>query len=185
MRNTLVSGLLALALSTSTVGRQQAPAERDWETEILPKLREMLKVPPTAEFKRVKSKSLPDADPLKLFVGPVEDPEVRSILSEWVGKWNKEKARKYGAIEVVSDPALADVSIHNFTRPSRLLSPKLTGKYQVVAVDGALLVRKPPDVEVWASWTGTMLAGEYKVAAGAITEQIEKRMKERAKEKRK
>jgi hypothetical protein len=185
MRNIFMLGLLTLAFCISTISRQQGPAKRDWDTDVLPKLRELLKVPPSAQFRPVKSNSLPAADPLKLCVEAIEDPDVRSALVEWVRKWNKENGHNYGSIEVVPDPALADLSVFRVTGPSRISSPKLTGKDQIVEADGAVLVRKPPDVEVWGSWKETITVGEYKLAARLIGEQIEQRMKQRAKEKRK
>jgi hypothetical protein len=183
MLKPLILFIVTLASLTPTIAQQQTSGGRDWETEILPKLRELLKVPPSAQFKPVSSKSLPNADPLKICVVPIEDQAVRDAVIEWVGKWNKGKGRKYGAIEVVADPAMADVSVFRVTGPSRHSLPNLSGKDQIVAADVALLVRRPPDVEVWEHWVETVLASEYKAPSFDIGQHIEERMKERAKEK--
>jgi hypothetical protein len=73
-------------------------------------LRERLNLPASTPITDSQKRALPGGDPLKMYVA-IEDSRVNKFFMEWVAGWNKEEAKKYGAIEVAADPASADVCL--------------------------------------------------------------------------
>lgn len=74
------------------------------------RMRELMKVEPSTTVTLVESKTIPDADPLRLkIVG--DEPVAGEKVMNWVGDWNNEQAKKYGGISLVSDFDQADVTL--------------------------------------------------------------------------
>ena len=78
---------------------------RDEHTQV----REMLKLAPSTPVLLEESSKLPQKDPLKLHL-VIEPKKLAEGLAKWVDTWNKEQSAKHGRVEIVDDPAQADVS---------------------------------------------------------------------------
>lgn len=74
------------------------------------RLREALKIQGAVPVTTAESGGLPAADPLKIHLAIVQ-PYVEKDFVEWVSRWNKKEAAKYGSIELVADAAAADISL--------------------------------------------------------------------------
>jgi hypothetical protein len=152
-------------------------------------MRRYLKVEPSTTATLIESKTLPDADPLRLKI--VGDNAVsKDEVIKWADNWNKREAKKYGQVTVVSDVDQADVSlvIH---KGSESLAATV-----VPVISAFLVLEKPTGLEViWKNLstihpTGLItpaLSHENQVAAigTRITAEIEKRLKFRHKGKQK
>jgi hypothetical protein len=152
-------------------------------------MRRYLNVEPSAPVTLVESKTLPDADPLRLKIAG-DNPAVRDEIIKWTGEWNKREAKKYGAVRVVPDSEQADVAlvIHkgsdskadvNFPTMSGFLVVERPTGLEVIWKDYKLLepeqfVMLNPDYAGQIPGLGVRIAGE-----------IEKRLKFRHKEKQK
>lgn len=77
------------------------------------RLREALKLGGAIPVAPAESGGLPAADPLKIHLAVVQ-PYVEQGFVEWVNRWNKKEAAKYGAIQLAPEAASADVSIVAF-----------------------------------------------------------------------
>lgn len=153
-------------------------------------MRQYLKVEPSTPATLVESKTLPDADPLRLkIVG--DNPVSSSEIIKWAEEWNKREAKKYGAVSIVSDSEQADVTlvIH---KGSEALAATIAPMISMF-----LVVEKPAGLEViWKHPIMLLLGvspmptsvsneGQVKGLGPQITYEIEKRLKFRYKEKQK
>jgi len=78
---------------------------RDEHTQV----REMLKLAPSTPVLLEESSKLPQKDPLKLHL-VIEPKNLAEGLAKWAEWWNKHESAKHGRVEIVDDPAQADVS---------------------------------------------------------------------------
>jgi hypothetical protein len=74
------------------------------------RVREMLELPPSIPVLIEDSNKLPNKNPLKIHVVS-EMPILPDRLALWAANWNNEEGAKYGRVEIVDDPAQADVSL--------------------------------------------------------------------------
>jgi hypothetical protein len=152
-------------------------------------MRQYLKVEPSTPVTLVESKTLPDADPLRLKIAG-DNPATNDEISKWAEEWNKREAKKYGAVNVVSDFNQADVTlvIHKGSESKAGAS--------FPTMSGFLVVEKPAGLEViWKDYKlllpelFAMANPDYKGRIPGlgirIAREIEKRLKFRHKEKQK
>jgi hypothetical protein len=97
------------------VGGRKMEVHRIFRLDLLGKdeytvLRVSLNLEPSTPVSLAESDKLPTMNPLKIYLA-VETPHVKDNLVEWVNKWNKEQAAKYGSLELVSDFSQADISV--------------------------------------------------------------------------
>lgn len=152
-------------------------------------MRQYLKVEPSTPVTLVESKTLPDADPLRLKIAG-DNPVANDEIIKWAEEWNKREAKKYGAVSVVSDFDQADVTlvIHKGSET------KAAANY-LPTVSGFLVVEKSAGLEViWKNYNfllpelSMMNPGDERRILGLgaqIAREIEKRLKFRYKEKQK
>jgi hypothetical protein len=74
------------------------------------RLRESLNLEPTAPVSLAESETFPAATPLKVYLA-TELPHIKDRFVVWLRKWNKEKAAKYGPLELVPELAQSDVAL--------------------------------------------------------------------------
>jgi len=74
------------------------------------RLRDALNLEPSIPVILAESSNLPTINPLKIYLAIVP-PYVKDSVVEWVNRWNKKEAAKYGSIELFSDPAGADIAL--------------------------------------------------------------------------
>lgn len=109
MRTLILTLILTLNFyGTATAGpfgysdKPLSEVEKDW-------IRKALGLPESTLIALAKSKALPAADPLKLYI-PAEVPEgQREEVLRWVDRWNEREGMKYGRLKVVTDISEADV----------------------------------------------------------------------------
>ena len=73
-------------------------------------LRDVLNLEPSLPVILAEAGKLPATNPLKIHLAIVQ-PYVKDSFAKWVDRWNKKEAAKYGAIELVTDPAASDISL--------------------------------------------------------------------------
>jgi hypothetical protein len=153
-------------------------------------MRRFLKVEPSTPVTLVESKTLPDADPLRLKI-VTDNPVSNDEVIKWAKAWNKREAKKYGAISVVSDIDEADVTlvIHKGIED---LAGTVGHMFTIF-----LVIEKPAGLEViWKDpvYISFYVApmpfsvsddGQIKGLGALIAREIEKRLKFRHKEKQK
>lgn len=153
-------------------------------------MRQYLKVEPSTPVNLVESKTVPDADPLKLKVVG-DNPVVNNEVIKWANDWNKREAKKYGEINVVSDFAQADVTLA-IHKGSEALAATVVPMTSVF-----LVVEQPTGLEVIWKYPFYMMPGfpstvtplsdedRMKGLAAQITRELEKRLRLRHKGKQK
>lgn len=153
------------------------------------RMRELMKVAPSIPVILVESKTLPDADPLRLkIVG--DNPESSEKFMNWVGDWNKEQAKKYRGISLVSAFDQADVTLVIHKGSESLVATV------VPIISVFLVIEKPTGLEViWKNsfflTDPTLITpsvshqGQIEGMSLQIAKEIEKRLKFRHKGKQK
>lgn len=153
------------------------------------RMRELMKVTPSITATLVESKTLPDADPLKLkIVG--DSPVSNEKVMNWVSDWNKEQAKKYGGITLVSDFDQADVTLVIHKGSESLVATV------VPIISVFLVIEKPAGLEViWKNsffltdptliTPSVSYQGQIEGISLLIAKEIEKRLKFRHKGKKK
>jgi hypothetical protein len=142
------------------------------------RLRLRLKLDPSTAVILNQAAALPASNPLRLHLS-VEPPALKDALVKWVEKWDKEEADKYGRIELVLDPARADVSLVTFrtvvTLSERALVPEEPTTMKVRSVNVFLVAPRAGGLEVLWRYTPPFLPGSQ------IERELERRMKARGK----
>lgn len=160
-------------------------------------MRQYLKVDPEMPVTFVESKTLPEANPLRLrIVG--DNPITNDEMLKWAEGWNKREAKKYGAVEIVLDGDEFDVTlvIH---KGSDSIAATI-----VPVMSGFFVIEKPAGLEViWktdrlmsfkvftvmnpdtAAQVSVSNEGQVKGIGTLIMMELEKRLKFRHKEKQK
>jgi hypothetical protein len=153
-------------------------------------MRQYLKVEPSTPVTLVESKTLPDADPLRLkIVG--DNPVSSSEIIKWAEGWNKREAKKYGAVSIVSESEQADVTlvIHKGSEAlAATIGPMISIFLVVEKLTGLEVIWKHPIMmmlEVTSMPTSVSNEGQVKGLGAQITYEIEKRLKFRYKGKQK
>jgi hypothetical protein len=153
------------------------------------RLREALKLEPSIPVILAESGKLPTTNPLKIYVAS-EQPHIKDSFVEWVNRWNKEQAAKYGTIELVPDTLQSDVSLVIFwgTDETIMLLPAMiynesSGRtHDFFPATVHIVVKEAEGLKVL--WQKVTLVSHEKLegaAAVLIGKEIEKRMKARLK----
>jgi hypothetical protein len=111
---------LTLILLLALCGSAAAQKGREEESQYLRNLSYRVGAKSVAE---AKSGTLPAAAPLKVFVLAPSQYDLCYRFEEWVEAWNRTEGEKHGRVEVVREPAQADVIL------ARFLTPFKTKKY--------------------------------------------------------
>ncbi|HEY3581953.1 MAG TPA: hypothetical protein VGK82_15465, partial [Pyrinomonadaceae bacterium] len=150
-------------------------------------LREALDVPLSLPVTLAPSKTLPAANPLKLYVA-IQEPSLKQRVIKWAGQWNKEQAAKYGSVEIVSDLDQSDVAAVFFwgEEDSPILLPMLAlygGDLHQLFLATVHLVTKDSD-GVKVLWQSRTFESPKKIEGtqGLIERELEKRLKARGKQ---
>lgn len=166
--------------TTNVISRIEFPGVDEFS-----RMRRLMKVAPSIPVIFVESKTLPDADPLRLKIAG-DDAVSSEKLMNWVGNWNKEQAKKYGGISLVSDVEQAEVTlvIH---KGSESLAATI-----VPTISVFLVIEKPTGLEViWKNsffltdptliTPSVSYQGQIEGMSLRIAKEIEKRLKFRHK----
>lgn len=94
-------------------------------------LREQLGVSADVPIALADSSDLPAGDSLKVFIAVGLDMDVRKRTVERIAEWNKKDAKKYGALEIVTDLAEANVILAHYSERDRPIN-KITGNSKTV-----------------------------------------------------
>jgi hypothetical protein len=150
-------------------------------------LRERLALPPSIPVVLAKSGKLPTTNPLKIYVS-IEQSYIKERFVNWVSQWNKEQSAKYGPLEILADPAQADISLIVFWG-----SDETVILFPLTLFDGGrpihsffpatayLTTRDDQGLKVL--WEQLLMLSKEKPEApeGRIEKEIERRLKARAK----
>ena len=132
-----------------------------------------------------ETSALSTTKPLKIYLA-IEDERTKDTFVGWVSKWNKEQAGKYGALEIVTSLAEADVSLVILKGAENVLAtPFMIGADEKVhnfpPITVFLVSKKNNGLEVL--WKQVFLANPESTAKKSRLEsEIEKRMKARLKQ---
>ncbi len=86
------------------------------------RLRESLNLESSVTVTIVDSGNLPTVTPLKLYLA-IDLPRIKDCFVDWVSKWNKEQAIKYGPLEIVPDLAQSDVALIAYRGSESMIVP--------------------------------------------------------------
>jgi hypothetical protein len=152
------------------------------------RLREALRLEPSVPVILAESGKLPMSNPLKVFLA-IEPPHVKDRFIEWVSRWNKEQAAKYGSIELVPDPAQSDISVVVYwgadetimLLPAMIYDERSGRTRDVFAATAHLVTKEAEGLKVL--WQKSLMLSSEKLegSGGLIEKEIEKRMKARLK----
>lgn len=157
------------------------------------KLREVLQLDPSASVTLDESSSFPASNPLKIYLA-VADSQIKEDFADWLSKWNKEQAAKYGSLEIVSDAGQSDVSLVVYKGNEHLLMQPLgrvneLGKGHTFLLETAYLVMQKGNALV-VLWRQGILtdpdkgdSAKAEAFKGPIEREVEKRMKARSQHK--
>jgi hypothetical protein len=199
MRTSIVVFAFLLIASSATAQTMNEEVDR---------LREHLGVPPNTLVKLASSSNLPDKTPLKVYVATGLDIKVRDKFAEWIQKWNKDEAKKLGALEQVSDITDADIILSRYTLQEKV-SPRTastvgsatvydpatnstitrpvtrTYSYDLVPVYLYLIARNETGLEIlWRETTRTS-TGDFRSGGYSLRDQFKKMMQARSKNHKK
>ncbi|HEV7842555.1 MAG TPA: hypothetical protein VGO69_02610 [Pyrinomonadaceae bacterium] len=173
------------------VGGRKVEVHRIFRLDLLGKdeytvLRVSLNLEPSTPVLLAGSDKLPTTNPLKLYLA-IEQPHVKDNLVEWVNKWNKEQAGKYGALELVPDLSQADISlvVHWGANETIALLPlevhAAAGADTLYQATAYVVIKGAEGLKVL--WQQRLIIGaEKSVGSVALVErEMEKRMKARLK----
>ena len=180
------------------VGGQKTKVRRIFRIDFLGRdeytlLREALQVEPAIPVTLVESGKLPATNPLKIYFS-IEQPHVKDSVLEWVSLWNKEQAAKYGALEIVPDPAQSDISLVVFWGQDETVMmiplefPDASGRRRELFHATAHLATKE-DSGLKVIWQKRLMflspeptkKSEVDASTAPIVKELEKRMKSRLK----
>jgi hypothetical protein len=153
------------------------------EDEFL-RLRKALNLEPSFPVTFNESGSLSPAMSLKIYLF-IEDDGIKNRFIDWVSKWNKEQAMKYGSLELVSSFAEANVSLVVLKNAGTMeFTPSINnmagraGTFPLSAV--SLASKKSYGLEV--IWEQFLITNpDSKPDTGQLETEITKRMKARLK----
>jgi hypothetical protein len=176
-----------------TVGGQKMKVRSIYRVDFLgrdeyTRLREALKLEPSIPVVLAESSKLPATDPIKIYLA-IEQPHVKDSLSQWVSRWNREQAAKYGSLELVSDPGQSDISLVVYWGrdetvmlfPLMIYDERSGRTRDFLPATAHLVTRESQELKVL--WQKFMLLSREKLEGSGvlIDKEIEKRMKARSK----
>ncbi len=150
------------------------------------RLREHLKVQPSIPVDLVEDRQLPTADPLKLYMA-LEPQLLGPMMVSWSHAWNHEQSAKHGRVEIVEEPAQADVSlvvIWGSDDPVALIAFPFAVKGEEVDIAPAtayLVSKDDKGVHVLFQRRVLMDAREPHRSAPVLSKELEKKLKARSK----
>ena len=150
------------------------------------RLREHLKVQPSIPVDLIDNAKLPTTDPLKIYMA-LEPPLIAPMMASWANTWNHEQSAKYGRVEFVDDPGLADVSlvvIFGSDDPVALISFPFSFKgYERQVTDATVYLVSTDDkgVHVLSLRRVLINSEEPQHAAPYLAKELEKKLKARFK----
>jgi hypothetical protein len=158
------------------------------------RLREALSLEPSAPVSLAESETLPAATPLKVYLA-IELPHIKDRFVDWVGKWNREQAMKYGPLELVADLAHSDIAVVAH-RGSENVIPQLPIEFYDAAgnvhrglfsrATAYILTKGDGRLEMLWRQELVIASGENREISKALIEkELEKRMKARARAQKK
>jgi len=154
------------------------------------RLRESLNLEPSFVVTLEPSENLPAATPLKVYLA-IAIPNLKDNFIDWVIKWNKENALKYGSLAIVSDLSQADIALVAYRGSEIMVVPLPLEVYDaggnvhkaVLSHATACLVIKE-DRGLKVLWRQVMVIATSEKSdssKASIEKEIEKRMKARSK----
>jgi len=171
------------------VGGRKAKAHKIFRIDFLgvdehERLRELLNLAPSTPVTLAESENLPTTNPLKLYLA-IEYRHVKDNFVDWLNKWNREQAAKYGALEIVSEPSQADISLVIYRGADKLIVPIPLEAYDAAGTlhkfshVTAYMVKGDKGLKVM--WMQVLLIDLEKPESpkGRIEKEFEKRMKAR------
>lgn len=167
------------------VGGQKVNVNRIFFIEVLGKdqfarMRSALKLHPDFPVKLDESAKLPARKPLKVYFFSHE-PTLAARLVNWVVKWNREEADKFGPIEAVTDFNAADVSLIVLKQSRMIIQSEffLGAGEEDIAVAVFLMNHKAGELEV--VWNGKVFTRHNSSLSvkNTIEKEFEKRLKAR------
>lgn len=147
-------------------------------------LRKALNLESTFPITFNESGNLPPAMSLKIYL-VIENDRLKNRFIDWVSKWNKEQAMKYGSLELISSFAEAEVSLVVLKDAGTLkFTPSINnmvGREQTFPLFAvSLTTKKSYGLEV--IWEHALIASpDSKLETGQLETEITKRMKARLK----
>jgi hypothetical protein len=142
------------------------------------RLRELLKLPPSIPVSVAESGKLPAKDPLKFYLA-LQPPDLVEGLVQWNDRWNKDQAAKYGRVEIVDDPAQADVSLVAIWGSD---DPLFVISFQGISPATVYLASKDNDgLQILWQQRRLMSSEAPQFAASSLAKELEKRLKARSK----
>ena len=156
---------------------------RDEHTQV----REMLKIAPATPVLLEESSKLPQKDPLKLHLA-IEPKKLTEGLAKWAEWWNKEESAKHGRVEIVDDPAQADVSFvvfwggEDYAAPIPVFQAGFNGgEMNYITIATVYLARKDDaGLHVFMHRKTMLPLKNPEVAAQSFGKEFEKRLKARS-----
>ena len=160
-------------------------------------LRKHLELPENINLALASSSRISQAGPLKVYLAFGLDIGVRNNFEQWINKWNKGDGKKFGALQVISQMAQADVILARYVVPSDATSTTSgaiyansgimvgrTGLYQTIPVYAYVVARTPTAVEVRWRYTGQTTTEETVKSGEKLWEDFRKMLKARGKLKK-
>lgn len=83
------------------------------------RLRELLRVNPTAKISLNPTAALPPAASLKVYLGFGFDFATRNQLARWIERWNPKQGQQFGRLEIVEDLTAAQIILSGFQADMR------------------------------------------------------------------
>jgi hypothetical protein len=142
-------------------------------------LRIKLNIAPSTQVTFIKSGTLPDGNPLRVYLA-IEATDYNDLIVDWVSRWNKGDGEKYGAVEVVPELSQADVALV-YSKGTQLMEHR----FQIGNM--YLVVPKATGLEVlWETRAISSTTPDRSQGTRTILEkEMEKRMKARDKVRKK
>ncbi len=154
------------------------------------KLRDQLNLPLSTPVSTSESNDLPAGNPLKVCLA-VEDPKMSEPVTNWVNKWNKGQAQKYGLLEIVSDVGQSDVCIVVYKGVDTAVVQLPIEAYdadgnahRMYAATAYVVAREGAGLKVLLRQRIGM-TDKSEIFMGAIEKEFEKKMKARAQPRKK
>lgn len=152
------------------------------------RLRAVLNLEPSTPVAFSETSTLSTSKTLKMYLA-IEDERTKDRFIDWMSKWNKDQAGKYGALEIVSGLAEADASLVVIKGADNMaVTPFILGAdlrvHSFPPITVFLVNKKNNGLEVL--WKQVLLTNpesesETESKKGRIEKEIEKRMKARLK----
>lgn len=83
--------------------------------EELAQLAEFLELSDSAKISVADTSVFPATRNIRLYLAFGLDTGVRSNFNKWISQWNRKKAKKYGAVEIVTDIKNSDIILARYT----------------------------------------------------------------------